>query len=266
MTMSRYAYDYSLTPARPTGWRATLTTITVVGTVMAVSAVSGALVTLQLFAAPAKDMAAPRIAAASPVTAAPQPVAPKAIVPVATTASTSASPPAIVATNRVEPSATTAAVPTAPRVSPPPAATPVKPAPVVAQAAPAPTPIADSDLTFAKGYAQRQAVANGTAAERHGKILIAAKTQLGRAAVKPKPRTYARNNADRRRVETARGDAYGMFQRFERPNQFDFARHQALAFGSFVMRCDSRASYDSTLYFLNHACICFQASSAASLR
>ena len=64
MTMSRYAYDYSLAPARPTGWRAAFTSITVVGTVMAVSAISGALVTLQLFAAPAQDVAVPRVAAA----------------------------------------------------------------------------------------------------------------------------------------------------------------------------------------------------------
>jgi hypothetical protein len=232
MTMSRYAYDYSLAPVRPTGWRATLTTIMVVGTVMAVSAVSGVVVTLQLFASPAQDVAVPRVAAVAPVTPAPQPAAPRVVALTAKAASPPA--PAVVATHHVEASATIAAAPTAAQVPPP--ASPVaavKPAPVVAQAAPAPAPIADSDLTFAKGYAQRHAVATGTAAERHGKILVAAKMQLGRAAVKVKPRTYARNNAnaDRRRIETARGDAFGMFQRFERPDQFDFSRHQALAFG-----------------------------------
>src|SRR6185437_16399724 len=133
------------------------------------------------------------------------------------------------ATNHVEPPVTTAALQTAQRVSPPPPAAPaVQPAPVAAQQ-PAPAPIADSELTFARGYAQRQAVANGTAAAPHGKILVASQTHLGRTALKAKPRTYARNNAnnpDRRRTE-----AYGMFQRFDRPDQFDFARHQALAFG-----------------------------------
>jgi hypothetical protein len=109
------------------------------------------------------------------------------------------------------------------------------------QPAPAPAAIPDSDLTFAKGYAMRQAAEHG-AVTRHGKVLVAAKTQLGRAAVKSKPKAYARNNAgnsqDRRRVETARaatqptrGSAYGMFDRFDRPDQFNFARHQALAFG-----------------------------------
>jgi hypothetical protein len=199
---------------------------------MAVSAVSGVVVTLQLFASPAQDVAVPRVAAVAPVTPAPQPAAPRVVALTAKAASPPA--PAVVATHHVEASATIAAAPTAAQVPPP--ASPVaavKPAPVVAQAAPAPAPIADSDLTFAKGYAQRHAVATGTAAERHGKILVAAKMQLGRAAVKVKPRTYARNNAnaDRRRIETARGDAFGMFQRFERPDQFDFSRHQALAFG-----------------------------------
>jgi hypothetical protein len=229
MTMSRYAYDYSLSPARPTGWRGTLTSMTVVGTVMAVSAISGALVTLQLFASPAQDAAVPRrVAAAFSVASVPQPVAPQIVALAAKVASV----PAVAATNHVAPPVTTAAAPTAQRASPPPPAGAVlQPAPVAAQ----PAPIADSELTFAKGYVQRQAVANGTATVRHGKVLVAAQTQLGRAATKAKPRTYAaRNNAsnpDRRRIETARGDAYGMLQRFERPDQFDFARHQALAFG-----------------------------------
>jgi hypothetical protein len=228
MTMSRYAYDYSLSPARPTGWRATFASITVVGTVMAISAISGALVTLQLFASPAQDAPRPRVAAGFSVVPAPQPVAPDVVALAVQTASVPA--PAVAASEHVAPPVTTAAVPAAQPVPLPPVATAaIQPAPVAAQ--PAPAPIADSELTFAKGYAQRQAVANGTTAARQAKILVAAKTQLGRAALRAKPKTYARNNADRRRIETARGDAYGMFQRFERPDQFEFARHQTLAFG-----------------------------------
>ena len=104
---------------------------------------------------------------------------------------------------------------------------------------PAPQPhagCADSDLTFARGYAQRQAVAHG-APVRNGQVVVEAKTQLGRGAVKSKPKTYARNtntNAqdDQRRVAAAqRPDAFGMFQRFDRPDQSEAVHHQALAFG-----------------------------------
>ncbi len=222
--MSRYAYDYSLNPARPTRWGSTLTSIIVVGTVMAVSATSGALVTLQLLASP-RDVVLPHVAAAIPP--APQQVTRRVV---ALTASVPAAP-----SYRVE--LPTAAGPPTPQSPPPPTVTAsVRPAPVTVAPAAQPAPIPDSELTFAKGYAQRRAIANG-AVIRHGKVLVAAKAQLGRAAVKSKPRVYARNNAngtnsqDRRGVETARGDAFGMFQRFDRPDQFDFARHQALAFG-----------------------------------
>src|SRR5580692_670629 len=51
--MSRYGYDYSLTPARPTGWRGVLTNTMVFATVTAVSVISGAVVTRELVAAPA---------------------------------------------------------------------------------------------------------------------------------------------------------------------------------------------------------------------
>ncbi|HEY1545158.1 MAG TPA: hypothetical protein VGG01_22395 [Xanthobacteraceae bacterium] len=259
--MSRYAYDYSLTPARPTGWRATFTTITVVGTVMAVSAISGALVTLDLFGAPAD---ASRIATAIPDRPVPQPVAAPLVHAAAKAASAPAAashnvapPPTTTAT--VAPPTTVAAAQATSRVPPPPAAAPAltapaqtapaqtapaqtasaQPAPVAAvpqQPAPAPAALADSDLTFAKGYAMRQAAGHG-AVTRHGKVVVEAKTQLGRAAVKSKPKAYAHNNSqDRRRVETARAApqptrAYGMFDRFDRPDQFNFARHQTLAFG-----------------------------------
>ena len=225
MLMSRYAYDYSLSPARPTGWRGTLAGMTVVGTVIAVSAVSGALVTLQLFGAPTPAVVTPRLVAAAPVAPASQLVATRvgALAAKAT--------PAPIARNHVAPPATVAAAPSTPAAphAAPPVAAPASTASVAAVAQPAPAPIAESELTFAKGYALRRAVANG-AVMRHGKVLVAAQGQLGRGAVKPKPRVHvARNNAgtaDRRRA-----DAYGMFQRFDRPDQFDFNRHQALAYG-----------------------------------
>jgi hypothetical protein len=244
MTMSRYAYNYDLTSSRPSGWRAALTSMTVVGTVMAVSAISGAIVTLQLFATPAQSGATPRVAAATRVVPAVPPAVP------ATFAARHDSVP-VTASHPTIPPTTVAAAPRAqdvPPVRPEPVVAAAKPAPVVAAAKSAPMPsvspqsvaaaapvaVADHDLTFAKGYAQRRAIATG-AISRHGKVLIAAQTQLGRAALKPKPRVVARNNTntaqDRRAQTTARGDAFGMFQRFDRPDQFDFSHHQALAFG-----------------------------------
>ena len=56
--------------------------------------------------------------------------------------------------------------------------------------------------------------------------------QFGRAATKAKPKAVARANApqDQRRVAEAREEG-GPFSRFDQPERFDFARHQALAFG-----------------------------------
>jgi len=240
MHMSRYAYDYSLSPARPTGWRGTLASITVVGTVIAVSTISGVLVTLQLFAStPPAAAVMPQVATTSSVLSAPQP-ANRVVAAANRVASAFAA-----ARNQVEAPATVAAAPAAPatppvvpappKVAPPVTVTP-NPAPAAAIAPPSVrAPVAESELTFAKGYEQRRAIANG-AVVRRGKVLIAAQAQLGRAALKAKPKVkvYARNNAagiDRRRADAAHNDAYGMFQRFERPDQFDFNRHQALAYG-----------------------------------
>jgi hypothetical protein len=249
MPMPRYAYDYSLSPARATGLRGALAGITVVGTVIAVSAISGALVTLHLFGAQSTAGGAPRATAAMPAPIAPRPAAAQSALaitkaanaPVAANAGAANAPAAasapIAAKNHVESPATTAAVTVAAATPPAPATEPARPAPVAAAAQPSPAPIAESDLTFAKGYAQRRAIANG-AVVRHGKVLVGAKTQLGRAAaVKAKPKVYARNNArttsshDRRGAAAVHSDAFGMFQRFERADQLDFNRHQALAFG-----------------------------------
>jgi hypothetical protein len=230
-TPSRYGYDYSLTPARPTGWRGGLANITIFATVMAVSVISGAVVARELFAsATPPAFVAPATAALPP---APQAAAQPTTRPVTQVL-------ALVVTPKSAPATASAAATADVHVAPPatvaaaPAVTSTPAPPAAAAQAPQPTPVADSDLTFAKGYAQRQAVAHG-APVRHGKVVMEAKTQLGRGALKAKPKAYARNTntntpADQRRVAAAqRPDAFGMFQRFDRPD--DAAHHQALAFG-----------------------------------
>src|ERR1051325_350289 len=46
--MSRYRYDYSLTPGRPKGWRSLFRNVLVIGAIAAISAVSGGVVVLDL--------------------------------------------------------------------------------------------------------------------------------------------------------------------------------------------------------------------------
>jgi len=222
-SLSRYAYDYSLTPARPTGWRAALTNMAVFATVMAVSAISGAVVTLELVAAPAPVVVVTQAAAV--------PSTPPAVTHVvASAAPRSANAPAP-APNRVAQPVTVAAAPAAQQAPARMAAAAIVPPAATAVVPPPPAPISERDLTFAKGYARRHA-AERVATARHGKVIVEAKAQLGRAAVKAKAKVYARNTADdRRHVAAVRPDTFGMFQRFDRPDQFDFTRHQALAFG-----------------------------------
>jgi hypothetical protein len=232
----RYGYDYSLTPARPTGWRGTLANITIFATVMAVSALSGAVVTLELFASSAPPIAARATAAQPP---APHATAQSATQMVALAVTPKSAP---TSTPKSAPAATTASIADAHAVPPATVAAaaiaPIPAPPAVVQTPqPQSSPVADSDLTFAKGYAQRRAIARG-APVRHGKVVVEAKTNLGRTALKSKPKTYARNTNtntntqdDQRRVAAAQPGAFGMFQRFERPDQFDFTHHQALAFG-----------------------------------
>ncbi len=208
--MSRYAYAYSLTRSRPTGWRGAFASVIVFTTVMAVSAISGALVTLELFAPTAPA------AASTPVAAAVAPAAPAvrqvAMAPVPQHVSAPA------ASNEQAQQPATVAVALADRQAP------AAPPPAVA-AVPPPAAIAESDLTFAKGYAARHG--QGVMASHGGKIVVAAA-----AKARPKPKVYARNRAaDRRPIPAAHAEAYGMLQRFDRPSQFDFTRHQALAFG-----------------------------------
>ena len=54
--MSRYGYDYSLAPSPSTGWRSRFATVMTVGAIVAISAISGAAVALNLLA-PARTTA-----------------------------------------------------------------------------------------------------------------------------------------------------------------------------------------------------------------
>jgi hypothetical protein len=127
-------------------------------------------------------------------------------------------------------------VPGAVRPASPPAAAPApQPTPVAAIAPPPTTHVSESELTFTRGYARRRAIqaavdASGPKSDGPQTAVARVETdgQLGRAA-KAKPKAVARANApqDPRRV----AEEGGPFSRFDRPDKFDFGRHQALAFG-----------------------------------
>jgi hypothetical protein len=212
--MSPYGYDYSLGRSASTGWRSRFTTVMTVSAIAAISAISGAAVALNLLG-PAGT------AADRPVTVATH--AQPASVPVVHTVAPAAPQPAIT-TATIAPSRVPAAAP-APQ-----------PAPAVAAIeAPPTTHVAESDLTFTRGYARRRAIqaavdASGSKSDGPQTAVARVETdgQLGRAA-KAKPKAVARANApqDPRRV----AEEGGPFSRFDRPDKFDFGRHQALAFG-----------------------------------
>jgi hypothetical protein len=225
--MSRYGYDYSLAPSASSGWRSRFTTVMTVGAIAAISAISGAAVALNLLA-PAGTTADRPVAVVTYVM--------PASVPVARTAAPAAPQPAIT-TATIAPSRVPAAVV---RPASPPAAAPApQPAPAVAavEALPA-THVSESELTFTHGYARRRAIqaavdASGPKSDGPQAAVAGLETQgqLGRAA-KAKPKAVARATApqDPRRVADAREEG-GPFSRFDRPDKFDFGRHQALAFG-----------------------------------
>jgi hypothetical protein len=106
---------------------------------------------------------------------------------------------------------------------------------VAAVEPPPPAHLTESELTFTRGYARRRAIqATASATSESPKTAMArveTQGQLGRAATR-KPKAVARTTApqDPRRVAEVREEG-GPFSRFEQPERFDFARHQALAFG-----------------------------------
>lgn len=218
--MSRYAYDYSLTPARPTGWRSVLTSVMTVATIAAVSAISGAVVTLELFASPSRPAETTAAIAAVNIPSLPAP---------------SARANRVVTPHAPQEAGTAAAQPVVPPVAAP-APQPAPIAPVMAADENVSAPASDSALTFASGYAQRRAAQEAVTPPPSPSAQVArvgAETQFGRAAIKLKPKAYARANGaqDRRQTADARGGDGGPFARFERTDSFDFGRHQALAFG-----------------------------------
>jgi hypothetical protein len=90
--------------------------------------------------------------------------------------------------------------------------------------------VPDSELTFSSGYARRRAVQAAATAGSGAKIEVArveSETKVGRPAKARPKTTVARQNAPQ--------DQSGPYARFDQPNRFDFARHQAMALG------DSRA-------------------------
>ncbi len=212
--MSGYKYGYDVAPARPTGWRSGVAGLVTVAVVVVVSATSGAVVTLDLIAPRSLHAKVSETAVATaPVTipAASTPMKPKARQAVDETASAPARP-AVDQKLAAQP------------VAPPPsiAAAPPAPEAAAAQAAAQPAPtVPDSELTFAKGYAQRRAVQ--AAAARSAAAHVASDNQLGRPAVAVRKPTYARTYGGQEhrvaRSESARQDS------------FDFRRNRALAYG-----------------------------------
>src|SRR5690242_11172274 len=148
--MSPYGYDYSLAPRASTGWRSRFTTVLTVSAIVAISAVSGAAVTINLLGSGAAPAERPAIFAMH---------APAATAPVVAPKVTPAPPQPANATVAVAP-----AQRPAPAVQPasPPAAAPAptpQPKPAVVAVEPPPTAhVPDSELTFSRGYARRHAI------------------------------------------------------------------------------------------------------------
>jgi len=243
--MSRYAYGYSVAPARPTGWRSAFGNFLGVTAVVSLSVISGAVVSYELIGGDARFGSTPFSSA--PVA----PVQARVEIPVqapvklpAKAATTGSVAPAtrpvapLAASESPKPAARAAAPAVVPTVAPV-AATPVA-APQAAPSAPVArndeAAIPTGDLTFAKGYALRRAARQAAAQAASPKAAaaqtatanvkvaaadepgVASEKQFGRPAVvaKRKPTAMA---------QYPRGERYGMFERFEGP------RHQALAFG-----------------------------------
>jgi hypothetical protein len=226
--MPGYAYDYSLTPER-SGWRSALTGFLTVVAVVAISTISGAVVTLELLAPSSQSNT--RVASDAPkiVASAPQ----QTIQPQASSQQTASAPQsAQAAAPSVAPRAaastdTVASIQTQQAPSRAPAAAQPSPqaaATIAANTAPASTvaaaperaEVADSELTFSKGYARRHAAAAKAAVgnSRLAGVGVAA-GEFGRTAVKvakAKPRSQTVAIQDRQ--DPRRPDAYYSANRY----------------------------------------------------
>ncbi len=234
--MSRYVYDYSIAPTRPTGWASMLAKLVIGTAVVVLSVICGAVVAFELFGGQTRDSATPAFAAAAPPTHAT--VQAPLQVPKVPAPSLKAKQPDAVASNRVATvPASESRIVDRPAVRPDVVGTVSAPPVVAAPAAPpvaAPEAVSAKDLTFAKGYAQRRAAQQAAAAEAAAKNkvavtaenqvtvgnedAVATEKQFGRPALRRKPSVVA---------QTARNnERYGVYERFD-----GFARQQALAYG-----------------------------------
>jgi hypothetical protein len=225
--MSRHGFEYSISPSRPAGWRSFLANFLMVITVAAVSAISGAVVALELLGPDKPGVRATARIAPAPMRVA-QPSAP------ATAAPAVIELPRVLATI-VQPVPQAVAAPAPqPAVAPAPQqvaapAPPAAPAPTAAPAqavaladAHAVAQVPESELTFTHGYARRRAVQDAANAASGQVARVESETQFGREAVKVRPRTVAR-------VDSRAADARGLFWRFDQPARYDSSRH--LAYG-----------------------------------
>lgn len=230
--MSGYDYAYNVAPARSTGWGSIIAGFFTIVTVVVVAGISGAVVTLELIApqSPRADASAEVPARSSEASVAPQHSAPPQHVAVVTPRTTIGPIPQAV-TQHQQPLAQTPEQDQNLRAAVARAPAPSQPQPTIAAAPPPPaaTLVPDSELTFAKGYAQRRAAQEAASVAGHsadGKV--AAVSQLGRAAVVYKP-NYARNYASpAHRRYAARGEATGYYGW---GGGLDSRRHEALAYG-----------------------------------
>jgi hypothetical protein len=260
--MSRYAYGYSVAPARPTGWRSAVGNFIGMTAVVLLSAISGVVVAYELIGGDARFSSAPASSAA--VASAPARVQAPVQAPVKSPAKASAQAgaassvqpaPAIAAASENQKPVQRAEVPVVATVTASQAAAPAPIAPV-AQNEDAAIPA--SDLTFAKGYALRRAARQAAAAQAASPKAGAAQAASPKAgaaqAASPKAgvaqtatanskvaaasdepgaaveKQFGRPAVVAKRKPNAmaqypRNERYGMFERFDGP------RHQAMAFG-----------------------------------
>jgi hypothetical protein len=240
--MSRYGYDYSLTPGHPKGWRSLFRNVLVVGAIAAISAVSGGVVALDLLGS--GSAAAHRQA---PVTQT-QPVSVR-VARAVTPAPPAARAPTHAGAAVEKPQAPAATAIAAP--AQPPAQPSTSPAPQVAStpdAAPAVSTatveepktvrVPESELTFTTGYARRRAVQTAATTGAGTKTEVARgeeQNHIGRGA-KVKPRTtVARQNADQRRLADAHQQtfAFGDPRSNRRPPQQQGGLFSSNPFGGF---------------------------------
>jgi hypothetical protein len=208
-----------------------------IAAVVAVSGISGAVVTLELIAPkPPRGDTAPDLAVKPSETTGTSdrtasitlPSAPATVQPVAQNGKRDGTSDGLTARATLAPPAAYA------QAQPAIAAAPQANAPAVAGKSA--RGVTETDLTFAKGYAQRHAAQERGTQERASQETasaatptvdgkVAAVSQLGRAAVPHKP-AYARyaGSPDARR-QAWRGEATGYY------NPYEYRRHEALAYG-----------------------------------